>query len=79
MPATGTVKCYYPDKGFGFITPDVGGKDLFVHVSMLKRIGLSAVEPGTKLLYDVDDNPVHPVTGQPLNKGPRAVNVALVN
>jgi CspA family cold shock protein len=49
----GTVKWFKGDKGFGFITPDDGGKDVFVHKSVLLRAGLSSVEPGQKVKMQV--------------------------
>ena len=50
----GTVKFYNSTKGFGFITPDDGGKDAFVHVSAVERAGLSLLNDGQKLSYDVE-------------------------
>jgi CspA family cold shock protein len=50
----GTVKFYNSIKGFGFITPDEGGKDAFVHVSAVERAGLSSLNDGQKLSYDVE-------------------------
>jgi len=50
----GTVKFYNSTKGFGFITPDQGGKDAFVHVSAVERAGLSSLNDGQKLSYDVE-------------------------
>ena len=50
MP-TGTVKFYNEDKGFGFITPDAGGADVFVHVSALRRGG--SLREGEKVSYEV--------------------------
>lgn len=50
----GTVKFYNSTKGFGFITPDEGGKDAFVHVSAVERAGLSSLDDGQKLSYDVE-------------------------
>ena len=50
----GTVKFYNSTKGFGFITPDDGGKDAFVHVSAVERAGLSSLNDGQKLSYDVE-------------------------
>lgn len=50
----GTVKFYNSTKGFGFITPDTGGKDAFVHVSALERAGLSSLADGQKVTYDLE-------------------------
>ena len=51
---TGTVKFYNSTKGFGFITPDAGGKDAFVHVSAIERAGLPGLGEGQKVSYDVE-------------------------
>jgi len=50
---TGTVKFYNSSKGFGFIAPDNGGKDAFVHVSALERAGISSLGDGQKVTYDL--------------------------
>jgi cold shock protein len=52
--ATGTVKWYNDQKGYGFIQPDNGGKDVFVHVSALERAGLRGLAEGQKVSYDVE-------------------------
>jgi CspA family cold shock protein len=52
---TGTVKFYNSTKGFGFITPDQGGKDAFVHVSAVERAGLTGLGEGQKLSYDLEN------------------------
>ena len=49
----GTVKWFNSDKGFGFIQPDEGGKDVFVHVSAVERSGLGRLNEGQKIGYDV--------------------------
>lgn len=51
--ATGTVKWFNPDKGFGFIQPDQGGSDAFVHISALQRAGLSTLNEGQRVSYDL--------------------------
>jgi CspA family cold shock protein len=51
--ANGTVKSYDATKGFGYITPDSGGEDVFVHVSALERAGLKTLKEGQKIEYDV--------------------------
>lgn len=51
---TGTVKFYNSTKGFGFITPDQGGRDAFVHVSALERAGISGLGDGDKVSYDLE-------------------------
>ncbi len=59
--ATGTVKFFNETKGFGFITPDQGGKEVFVHVTGLK----DEIREGDEVIYEVEDG----------KKGPSAVNV----
>lgn len=51
--STGTVKWFNPTKGYGFITPDDGGKDVFLHISAVERAGLSSVAEGQRLSFDV--------------------------
>lgn len=64
MP-TGTVKWFNADKGFGFITPDDGSKDLFVHQSAIAGDGSRSLSEGAKVSFDAEAG----------DKGPRAVNV----
>jgi CspA family cold shock protein len=47
------VKWFNPQKGFGFIEPDDGGKDVFVHISAVERAGMSSLQEGQKLSYEV--------------------------
>jgi CspA family cold shock protein len=63
--AIGTVKWFSNEKGFGFITPDDGGKDLFVHHSGIVGDGFRSLNEGEKVSYEAEDGP----------KGPKAVNV----
>lgn len=51
--ATGTVKWFNPMKGFGFIEPQDGGKDAFVHISSVERAGLSTLREGQKVEYEL--------------------------
>jgi cold shock protein len=51
--ATGTVKWYNNQKGFGFIQPDDGGKDIFAHISAVERAGMSSLNEGQKVSFDV--------------------------
>lgn len=51
--ATGTVKWFNPDKGFGFIQPDNGGPDAFVHISAVERAGLRGLREGEKVSYEL--------------------------
>jgi cold shock protein len=64
--AQGTVKWFNQDKGYGFITPDDGGDDLFVHYSAIQGSGFRSLEEGEKVTYEVGQ-------GQ---KGPQAQNVS---
>ena len=63
--ATGTVKWFSDDKGFGFITPDDGGRDLFVHFTGIDGEGYRSLAEGAKVSYEEEAGP----------KGPKAVNV----
>jgi CspA family cold shock protein len=51
--ATGTVKWFNTQKGFGFIQPDDGGKDVFVHISAVERAGMGSLAEGQKIKYEV--------------------------
>ncbi len=51
--ATGTVKWFNPTKGYGFIQPDSGGADAFVHISAVERAGLSTLNEGQKVSYEL--------------------------
>src|SRR6476659_1124084 len=55
--ATGTVKWFNADKGYGFITPDDGGKDLFVHHSAIVGSGYRSLSEGAKVSYDAESGP----------------------
>jgi cold shock protein len=50
---TGTVKFYNGNKGYGFIAPDDGGKDVFVHATALERAGIQSLREGQKVSFDV--------------------------
>jgi CspA family cold shock protein len=52
--ANGTVKWFNATKGFGFIQPEGGSKDVFVHISALERAGLSGLDDGQKVTYDLE-------------------------
>ena len=67
MP-TGTVKWFNDDKGFGFITPDDQGADLFVHHSGINTDGFRTLSEGARVSYDSEAGP----------KGPKAVNVTAI-
>ena len=51
--STGTVKWFNGQKGFGFIQPDDGGKDVFVHISAVERAGMSSLNEGQKISYEI--------------------------
>ena len=51
----GAVKWFEPDKGYGFISPDGGGKDVFIHITALRRSGLEGLTPGQRVRVDVID------------------------
>ncbi|MGD8742693.1 MAG: cold-shock protein [Granulosicoccaceae bacterium] len=66
--ATGTVKWFNESKGFGFISPDEGGADVFVHFSAIQGSGFRTLAEGQKVSYDITE-------GQ---KGPQASNVTAI-
>lgn len=53
--ATGTVKWFNQTKGYGFITPEEGGKDVFVHISAVERAGFNGLQEGQKLSYEMQE------------------------
>ena len=52
--ANGTVKWFNSTKGYGFIQPESGGRDVFVHISAVERSGMSGLDEGQKVTYDVE-------------------------
>jgi CspA family cold shock protein len=54
--ATGTVKWFNATKGYGFIQPDSGGKDVFVHISAVEKAGLNDLREGDKVTFDIVPN-----------------------
>jgi CspA family cold shock protein len=66
--ATGTVKWFNDEKGYGFITPDEGGKDLFVHHTGINGSGFKSLAEGSKVSYEEESS----------DKGPKAVDVTQI-
>ena len=54
--ATGTVKWFNPTKGYGFIQPQGGGKDVFVHISAVERAGLTSLNEGQTVQYEIESS-----------------------
>ena len=67
--ATGTVKWFNDEKGYGFITPEDGGKDVFVHHTAISGSGFKSLSEGAKVGYEVEEGP----------KGPQARDVSVVS
>jgi CspA family cold shock protein len=53
----GTVKWFNPTKGYGFVAPDTGGKDVFVHISAVQKAGLRTLNEGQKLNFEIEQQP----------------------
>ena len=69
MRQSGTVKFFNQSKGFGFITPDEGGKDVFVHISAVERSGVPMLDEGMRVSFETQPDPS--------GKGPKAINLQL--
>lgn len=69
MRTSGHVKFFNRDKGFGFVTPDDGGRDIFVHISAVQRGGLPWLENGMRLSFEVQDDSK--------GRGPQAVSLQI--
>ncbi|WP_048648342.1 cold-shock protein [Nitratireductor soli] len=69
MSQSGIVKFFNQAKGFGFITPDAGGADVFVHISAVQASGLPGLEDGQKVSFETEPDK--------RGKGPKAVNLAV--
>ena len=71
MPQKGIVKFFNSEKGYGFIRPEDGGSDLFVHISAVSQSGLVSLEQGQVVGYELEPDKK--------GKGPEAVNLVLMN
>lgn len=69
MPMSGTVKFFNSERGYGFIKPDDGGRDVFVHVTAVERAGLKTLTEGQRISFDVEPDRK--------GKGPKAVNLVV--
>ena len=69
MAQSGTVKFFNAQKGYGFIKPDDGGHDIFVHITAVERSGLSGLNEGQRIAFDVE--------ADKKGKGPKAVNLVV--
>jgi len=69
MRQQGTVKFFNAQKGYGFITPDEGGSDVFVHVTAVERSGIGALDEGMRISFETEPDK--------RGKGPKAVNLEL--
>ena len=71
MPQKGIVKFFNSEKGYGFIRPEDGGSDLFVHISAVSQSGIVSLEQGQVVGYELEPDKK--------GKGPKAVNLVLMN
>lgn len=71
MAMTGTVKFFNAERGYGFIKPDDGGRDVFVHVTAVERAGLKVLNEGQRISFDVEPDKK--------GKGPKAVNLVITS
>jgi CspA family cold shock protein len=69
MAMTGTVKFFNGERGYGFIKPDDGGRDVFVHITAVERAGLKSLIEGQRISFDVE--------ADKKGKGPKAVNLVV--
>ena len=71
MAMAGTVKFFNAERGYGFIKPDDGGRDVFVHVTAVERAGLKSLTEGQRISFDVEPDKK--------GKGPKAVNLVITS
>jgi CspA family cold shock protein len=69
MAQTGTVKFFNSERGYGFIKPDDGGRDVFVHITAVERAGLKQLNEGQHISFEVEPDKK--------GKGPKAVNLVV--
>jgi cold shock protein len=69
MSMTGTVKFFNGERGYGFIKPDDGGRDVFVHITAVERAGLKDLSEGQRITFEVEPDKK--------GKGPKAVNLVI--
>jgi len=69
MAMSGTVKFFNSERGYGFIKPDDGGRDVFVHITAVERAGLKSLNEGQRISFDVEPDKK--------GKGPKAVNLVI--
>ena len=69
MAQTGTVKFFNGERGYGFIKPDDGGRDVFVHITAVEQAGLKSLTEGQRISFDVEPDKK--------GKGPKAVNLVI--
>ena len=69
MPQQGTVKFFNAERGYGFIKPDGGGRDIFVHITAVVQAGLETLNEGQRVSYEIEPDKK--------GKGPKAVDVRL--
>ncbi|WP_131115350.1 cold-shock protein [Lichenihabitans psoromatis] len=70
MPSQGTVKFFNGEKGYGFITPEDGGRDIFVHVTAVEEAGLQSLSEGQRVAYEIEPDKK--------GKGPKAVGLTIL-
>ena len=71
MAQGGTVKFFNSERGYGFIKPDDGGRDVFVHITAVERAGMKSLNEGQRISFDVEPDKK--------GKGPKAVNLVITS
>jgi cold shock protein len=70
MAQQGTVKFFNPDKGYGFIKPDDGSRDIFVHITAVEQAGMTTLAEGLKISFEVEPDKK--------GKGPKAIDLVVL-